>query len=440
MPPKLNIVRRRTSYTVKIEIDKLQHEIEETSAAIEALKAELKQFKKNYQEEKDSRRKSELKAKHEAGAKKYTDLSSKAEELKRKKYGLEKEYSDLKAKEEEAEQKAKKEAEAAAAAAAASSREGDIVIDTDVIDEDGNSVPLVLNYNDDYDKVVGDFVSLYGLSEEDYDDLLDQVYEVLSDEEGSDDDGDDDYYDDDDEDDYYDDEYLYEEPEEYSLEFGTEIRDPNTGNNANIKLSNADDFREELRKFKEKYGILDVRVMNDLLLRVFAGFRYVEISTFKIDGEKRPLGLFSEDYEQVLDDYAQENNLDDDTFDRLLDECEKGYLFYEDVWKSFVDLRNNGIEINKAAAVKLELEKVSATLTKEMTDIVTEGRKVKTSNPKRFDELLKMLNGKKAVFEEKKKEYEMTCKKLAKLFEDRKAIEKRFEDVKMKNKKYVPEF
>lgn len=443
MPPKLTIIRKRTSYAVNNDIEKLQKEISETAAAVEKLKTELKQTKKSYQEEKNPKLKAGLKTKHEEGVKAYTGLTAKAKELDQKLYGLKKEYADLKAKEEEAALKAKKEAEAAAAAAA---REGDIVIETDVVDENGNRVPLVLNYDDDYDKVVGDFVSLYGLGEEDYDDLLDQVYDVLSEDEHSD--YDEYEYDDDDEEEegneYYgyddddDDQYIFEE--EYFYEFNTDVKDPRTGEAVKLKIYNTDDFREKVREFKERYGVSDAKMLDELLLRIFSCFRFVEVSTFEIDGERNPLGVFSEDYEDILDEYAQENGLDDKTYNRLLDECDKALLFYDEVGRSFSDLMSNGIEINRGVEVKLGMEKTAKEMGDEMVAIVTEGRKVKGTNPKRFAELSEKLQNKKKVFDEKKAEYGMLCERLAKLYETRKDIERRFEDLKAKNKKYVPVF
>lgn len=434
MPPKLTIIRKRTSYAVNAEIEKLQKEISETAASINKYKTDLKQTKKNYQEEKNPKLKSEFKSKHEEGVKIYTELTAKAKELDQKMYGLQKEYSDLKAKEEEAALKAKKEAEAAAAATA---REGDIVIETDVVDENGNSIPLAVNYDDDYEKVVEDFVSLYGLDEEDYDDLLDQVYEALSEDE--------EYYDDDD-DDVYDDEYGYYyddsegeyEAEEYFEEFNTGFKDPKTGKEVTLKIYNTADFREEVAQFKAKYTVSDVKMLNELLLRMFSCFRYVEISTFEIDGDRTPLGLSSEDYEEVLGEYAEENGLDDATYERLLGECEDALTFYDDIEKSFTELRNNGEEINRGFAIKMELERISKEMQEEMMGIVTEGRRVKGVDQKRFEELSKLLQGRKKVFDEKKEEYGKLCERLNGLFETRKGIEKRFEEMKLRNKKYIP--
>lgn len=460
MPPKLNIVRKRTTFSVNLEIEKLQKEIDDNQASIDKLKTELNQAKKNYQDEKDPKLKAEYKAKHAAGAKAYTDLTGKAKEFEQKMYGLKKEYADLKVKEDEAAILAKKKEEEKAAAAATTATavpEGDIVIETDVVDEKGNSVPLVLNYGDDYDKVVGDFVSLYGLEEEDYDDLLDQVYDVLSEDEDEyyddddddeyDDEDEDDYEDDDDDDDdgdegydYEDDEYYEYDEESYFYDFSTAVKDPRTGENVNLRVYNTDDYRGKLAQFKKDYNVSDTKLLDDLLLRVFSGFRYVEIDTYEIDGERDPLGLFSEDFEGIINDYAKENRLKNDKRKALLKECEDTLLFYDEVWKSFSALMSNGVEINRVAAEKAEIEKVSMAINNEIMAIVTEGRKVKGSDSVRFAELSKALEVKKGELNMKKIEYAGVCSKLSGLFEQRKVIEKEYEDMKVEYKKYIPAF
>ena len=450
MPPKLNIVRKRTSITVNNEIEKLQKEIDTDNEALSTLKKELIDVKKKYQATEksgDVAAEKELKDKHVAGAKRYSEISEGVKVKEGKMYGLKKEYAELKAKEDEAAAaaaaaKAKEEEKAAAAA------DGDIVIDTSVVNENGESVPLVVNFGDDYEKVVDDFVSLYGLDEDDYDDLLDQVYDALSDEEEGDDDDDErEYYDeeeeeeddddyDDDDDSYY--EYEDEDEDNYYLEFNTDIKDPQTGEYLQIKVCNTDDFREFLGRFRAEHNVKDTAKLNELLLRIFAGFRYVEIDTYDIDKEDEPLGLFSDTFERVLADYARENRLPKETRAALVKEVDDALSFYEDVWDIYTALASNGMKINAEVARKEDITKIATALNAEVGKIAAEGRQIKEKDPKRFEELLKVFNAKKLSLNKVQSDYNAVCARLSELYEERKDTEKRFADLKEMNKTFVP--